>query len=133
VLSTVTSRLARTIYVQGRYDEAERFTKVSEQLAGGGDIASQIEWRLIRAMVLARRRDFESAEPLAREAVRLATATDDIVNRGTAMRDLAEVLDLAGKPDEAISLIHGARDLFEQKGNVVAARAADDALRRVRA
>jgi tetratricopeptide (TPR) repeat protein len=133
VLSTVASRLARTIYVQGRYDEAERFTKVSEQLAGSGDIASQIEWRLIRAMVLARRGDFKDAEQLARKAVRLAEETDDIGSRGTALRDLAEVLDLEGKPDEAMSLILRARELFEQKGNVVAARAADDALTRVRA
>jgi Flp pilus assembly protein TadD len=88
---------------------------------------------LIRAMVLARRGDFKDAERLARKAVRLAEETDDIGSRGTALRDLAEVLDLEGKPDEAMSLIHRARDLFEQKGNVVAARAADDALTRVRA
>jgi tetratricopeptide (TPR) repeat protein len=130
ILSTVASRLARTVYNQGRYDEAERLTKTSEQLRGRGDTASRIESRSIRAKVLAQRGCFEEAEHLAREAVELAEQTDDIGSQATALGDLAEVLGLAGKAQEAISRIGRARDLFEQKGNIVAARAADDLLAR---
>jgi predicted ATPase/class 3 adenylate cyclase len=128
ILSTVASRLARTIYNQGRYDEAERLTKTSEQLSGRGDTASRIEWRSIRAKVLAQRGCFEEAEHLARKAVELAEQTDDIGSQATALDDLAEVLGLAGKTQERISLIGRSRDLFERKGNIVAARAADDVL-----
>lgn len=133
VLSAVGSRLARTVYAQGRYDEAERLAKTSEQLGGSVDTASRIESCAIRAKVLARRGSFEEAENLAREAVQLAEQTDDLGSQATAIRDLAEVLDLAGKTQDVISLMRRARALFEQKGNVVAARAADDLLARARA
>jgi predicted ATPase/class 3 adenylate cyclase len=133
VLSTVASRLARTVYAQGRYDEAERLAKTSEQLAGSGETASRVESCSIRAKVLARRGCFEEAESRAREAVQLAERTDDIGSQATAIRDLAEVLDLAGKIQDVISLVRRARGLFQQKGNVVAARAADDFLTRAQA
>ena len=133
VLSWVASRLARTVYVQGRYDEAEKLAKTSEQLGGRGDAASRIESRSIRAKVLAHRGSFDEAESLAREAVQLAEKTDDIGSQATAIRDLAEVLDLAGRTNEVTSLLLRARTLFEQKGNVVAARAASDLLGRARA
>jgi class 3 adenylate cyclase/tetratricopeptide (TPR) repeat protein len=132
VLSTVASRLARTIYVQGRYDEAERLARTSEQL-GGRDTASRIESRSIRAKVLARRGGFKEAEILARDAVQLAEQTDDIGSQATAIGDLAQVLDLAGDTEEVISLMRRARGLFEQKGNVVAARTANDVLARAQA
>jgi predicted ATPase/class 3 adenylate cyclase len=133
VLSTVASRLARTVYAQRRYDEAERLAKTSEQLGGRGDTASRIESRSIRAKVLAQRGSFDEAEDLAREAVELAQQTDDIGSQATAIRDLAEVLELAGKSEDVTSLVHRARELFEQKGNVVATRASDDFLARVQA
>jgi class 3 adenylate cyclase/tetratricopeptide (TPR) repeat protein len=133
VLSTVASRLARTVYAQGRYDEAERLARTSEQLGGRGDRASRIESRSIRAKVLARRGGFEEAESLVRDAVQLAEQTDDIGSQATSIGDLAEVLELAGKTEEVISLMRRARDLFEQKGNVVAARTANDVLARAQA
>ena len=131
VLSTVASRLARTVYAQGRYDEAERLAQTSEQLGGGGDMTSRIESRSVRAKVLARRGCFVEAEHLAREAVQLAEQTDNIGSQATAICDLAEVLGLCGNTQEVISLVRRARGLFEQKGNVVAARATDDFLARV--
>jgi hypothetical protein len=36
LLSTVAAALARAIYAQGRYEEAERFTEISEELDGRG-------------------------------------------------------------------------------------------------
>jgi class 3 adenylate cyclase/tetratricopeptide (TPR) repeat protein len=133
VLSAVASRLARTIYAQGRYDEAELLAKTSEQLAGRGDIAARIESRSIRAKILAQRGRFEEAETLARQALELAERTDDIGSEATAIRDLVEVIDLAGKTEDVVPLMGRARDLFAQKGNVVAARAAKEVLARVQA
>jgi class 3 adenylate cyclase/tetratricopeptide (TPR) repeat protein len=128
VLATVESRLARSVYAQGRYDEADRLAQTSEQL--GGDVASRIESRSIRAKVLARRGSLVEAERLARHAVQLAEQTDDIGSHATVVCDLAEVLALAGQTDEVGSLVGLARSLFEQKGNVVAARATDEFLAR---
>jgi class 3 adenylate cyclase/tetratricopeptide (TPR) repeat protein len=128
VLSVVASRLAETVYLQHRYDEAEQLTNISEQLAGSGDIASHIERRSVRAKVVAKRGEFELAERLAREAVELADETDDIGRQALVRVDLAEVLRGAGKTDDTISLVERARELFEQKGNVVAARAAGESV-----
>jgi class 3 adenylate cyclase/tetratricopeptide (TPR) repeat protein len=119
LLSTVAAALARAIYAQGRYEEAERFTEISEELNGRGNIASQIGWRATRGKVLAHRCDFEQAESLAREAVAIAERTDDLTQRGRAMLDLAEVLELAHRNKEATQFLERALDLFEQKGNVV--------------
>jgi class 3 adenylate cyclase/tetratricopeptide (TPR) repeat protein len=130
VLATVASRLAKTLYLQGRYEDAEHFTEVSEQLAGSGDIASQIERRSVTAKLTARRGDYELAESLAHEAVRLAETTDDIGTQASALVDLAEVLQRAGKSDGTSFLVDRARGLYEQKGNVVAARAAAELLSR---
>jgi class 3 adenylate cyclase/tetratricopeptide (TPR) repeat protein len=133
VLSTVASRLARTVYDQGRYDEAERLAKTSEQFGGRGDTASRIESRSIRAKVLARRGVIDEAEDLAREAVELARQTDDIGGQATAILDLAEVCELVGKTEDMTSLVLLAGDLFEQKGNVVAAKASREFLARAQA
>jgi class 3 adenylate cyclase/tetratricopeptide (TPR) repeat protein len=124
LLSMVAAELARAIYAQGRFEEAERFTAASEELAATADMASQISWRAVRAKVLARRHEFATAEELARGAVALAKQTDGLNSQGRALMDLAEVLELAGRADEAKPILEQALDLFEQKGNVVSARKA---------
>jgi class 3 adenylate cyclase/tetratricopeptide (TPR) repeat protein len=133
IQSTVASRLAKTLFLQGRYDEAEQLATTGERLAGTGDVASQIEWRSVRAQLAARRGDYESAERLAREAVRLAEQTDAIGSQANALVNLADVLQSSGRTDETIVLVDRARDLFEEKGNVVAARATGEILTRVQA
>ena len=60
-------------------------------------------------------------EQIAREAVALAQDTDDINLHGDALMALAEVLQLAGRPDEAAPFIDQALRLYEQKGNLVSA------------
>ena len=132
LLATVAAALARAIYAQGRYEEAERFTEISEELDGRGNIASQIGWRATRGKVLAHRHDFEQAESLAREAVAIAEKTDDLTQRGRALLDLAEVLELAHRNDEAAQLVETALDLFDQKGNVVLAEETRERLARLR-
>ena len=88
------------------------------------DYASQILWRSVRAKAFAREGRLDDGEQLAREAVTLAEATDDINFRGDALMALAEVLCLAERPGEAVPVIEEALRLFEQKGNVVSARKA---------
>ena len=58
---------------------------------------------------------------MAREAVRLAESTDGLNRRAKAERDLAEVLQLAGRLEEAGAALNRAIELFEEKGNIVSA------------
>jgi class 3 adenylate cyclase/tetratricopeptide (TPR) repeat protein len=121
LLSTVASELARAVYAQGGLEEADRLTRVSEELAGAGDVTAQISWRAVRAKVAARQGDVETGEALAREALRLAELTDGLDSQGRALVDLAEVLRLAGRDAEARAELERALDDFERKGNLVSA------------
>ena len=120
-LSSVAAELAEALYGQGRYEEAEQFTHVSEEVAAPDDLASQVEWRGARAKVLARRGRLEEAEKLAREAVELAESTDFINMHADSLVDLAEVLRLAGRLHEGAAALGQALELYERKGNLVSA------------
>ena len=78
-------------------------------------------WRQVRAKVLARRGEHAEAERLAREAVAIGEGTDSLVGQGDANADLAEVLLLAGKRDEAATALRRALERYERKGHVVLA------------
>jgi tetratricopeptide (TPR) repeat protein len=119
-LSTRAGFLAHALCAQGRYEEAQRFIEVAADAGAADDGATQALWRSARAKVTAAQDDFEAAEQLAREAVRIVEPTDWLNLRGDALVDLAEVLRLAGRPAEARAPLEEAIRLFEQKGNVVA-------------
>jgi len=121
LLATVAAELARAVCAQGRYEEAERLTRVTEELARPLDVAAQISWHVVRATSLAGRGELESAEALARDAVRAAEQTDDLNRQGRVLVALAEIVRSAGREAEAVSLLERALDLFERKGNLVSA------------
>jgi tetratricopeptide (TPR) repeat protein len=124
ILSSVTAFLAESLYAQGRFDEVEETTRISEAAAADDDEASQIGWRATRAKALARRGELEVAERLARSAVERAEETDFLNMHGDALLSLATVLAAAGRVDEAESLAARAVELYELKGNAAAARRA---------
>jgi predicted ATPase/class 3 adenylate cyclase len=119
--STIAAYLAQVLIEQGRDDEAERYSVFSESFAAADDFGSQVIWRAARAKIWARRGRFAEAEDLAREAVRLAAATDSLDMHGSALLDLAEVLRIANRPKEAVPIVEDAFWLFEQKDNTVSA------------
>jgi class 3 adenylate cyclase/tetratricopeptide (TPR) repeat protein len=118
-LSVFAANLAHALHAQGRDGEADEFTRISEGAAAADDVVPQFLWRSARAKVLAQREEFEEAEALAREAVRIAAETDYIVWGTDTLMDLAEVLRAAGRVDEAILRIQDALALYEAKGDVV--------------
>src|SRR3954454_11180579 len=67
--STTAGFLARAILAQERYEEAEQFSDISEELAEPDDLATQILWRGVGARILAVRGEVQTAEQLAREGV----------------------------------------------------------------
>jgi class 3 adenylate cyclase/tetratricopeptide (TPR) repeat protein len=121
-LSTTAAFLARAVFSQGRYDEAEGLTRVSADSASDDDRITQAMWRGTRAKVLARRRDAD-AERLARESVALSLETDCLNMQADALVDLAETLRLLDRRGEAADILEQAIGLYNQKGNVVSATA----------
>jgi class 3 adenylate cyclase/tetratricopeptide (TPR) repeat protein len=128
LLSTVAAQLGRALCAQERYNEAERFAQVSQELARSDDVAAQMLWRTTRAKVLASRQQLEEAESLAGKAREITEKTDALNSRGLSLTTLAEVLLMAGREKEAAPLLGQALKLFERKGNVVAAASARETL-----
>jgi class 3 adenylate cyclase/tetratricopeptide (TPR) repeat protein len=120
-LSTSAAMLADALFAQGKYEEAEEFSRVSEENAAPDDVASQTGWRSARAKVLAHRGSFDEAEILAREAVAMSRRTDHLVMIGYSLADLAEVLRLAGKVEDARAAAEEAASVFDRKQDVVSA------------
>jgi class 3 adenylate cyclase/tetratricopeptide (TPR) repeat protein len=119
--STLAELLANTVYIQGRYEEAEALTRECEEAARPNDIHAQIRWRAIRAKVIARKGEFERADKLAREAVAFAAESDFLNDHADTLVDHAEVLRLWGRPDEASVTLASAVAVYERKGNVASA------------
>jgi DNA-binding SARP family transcriptional activator/class 3 adenylate cyclase/tetratricopeptide (TPR) repeat protein len=129
----IVALLAEAVYRQGRHQEAEELTRISEKASHLNDVFAHITWRPVRAKALARRGAFDEAEELAAETLAFASESDFLNAHGDALLDLAEVRELAGRPDEALPALEQALALFEQKGNVVSAARARSALERLRA
>jgi class 3 adenylate cyclase/tetratricopeptide (TPR) repeat protein len=121
LLSTVAAQLAEAVYEQGRSEEAERLTTISEEAAAPDDLLSQVMWRITRAKVRAAAGRIDDSEALARAAVELAERTDYLNLRGDAALALAEVLTAVGRTGEAGASARTALGLYERKGNVVSA------------
>ena len=123
-LSTMAAFLARAVFAQGRYDEAERLTEVSSEAGSDDDPITQAMWRGTRARVVAvtGRSDTE-AEGLAREAVELSFETDCVNMQADTLVDLAETLRLLDRGGETTDILEEAIELYERKGNVVSATA----------
>jgi class 3 adenylate cyclase/tetratricopeptide (TPR) repeat protein len=120
----VATLLARVRLLRGLNDDAEEITHTVERLAAPDQADAQVKWRSIRAIAVARRGEPGEAEQLAREAVSLASKTDQLDSRAEAHVDLAEVLLLGGRGREAEHELERAIALYQQKGNEVGERTA---------
>ncbi len=116
-LSSAAALLAHALSARGELDEAERFSRASEEATAPDDAFSHVLWRSARAKIRARRGELVEAEALAREAVALAERTDLLNTHGDTVADLGEVIALAGRPDEAAAVYGQAAEIFERKGN----------------
>jgi class 3 adenylate cyclase/tetratricopeptide (TPR) repeat protein len=121
LLSTVAGELARVLYEESRFEDAEKMSKYAHELADADDVASQTLWRTVYAKVLARKGSGDRALILIGEAVDILSKTDAVVAQAETLVDLAEVLRLTGQEQEADSALEGAVELLEAKGNVIRA------------
>ena len=122
LLSTVAAELSYVLLEAGRDDEAERYTRVAEELADADDLTSQGLWRWVRARVMARRGETGPALALARDASDLLGETDSIVALADAVVALSEVAAIARRPTVARASAEAALALYERKGDVVSAQ-----------
>ena len=76
----------------------------------------------------AHRGKFAEAEQLARGAVALAQTTDSPWAEGDTLCDLAAVLELAGRSDEAAAAYRAAIEQYDRKGIVPLAERARERL-----
>jgi ATP/maltotriose-dependent transcriptional regulator MalT len=132
MLATTHALLARAMYAQAQIEEAHELCAKAARAAADDDIFTQVLWRGVQAMILARDGRTGEAETLAREAVALVEPTDMLTHRGDAMLDLAEVLASCSRPDESERAMHTAVAMYEMKGNAVAAARARSLLAELR-
>ncbi|HET9671711.1 MAG TPA: tetratricopeptide repeat protein, partial [Actinomycetota bacterium] len=119
--STVCAVLAHVLCDLGRFDEAEPWAGRSREMSADDDFASQSTWRTARARVLADRGRFDEAVALVDEALTIAEQTDYLDWEAQGHEVRGTVLAGAGRIDEARAAFAASLDLFERKGNVVAA------------
>jgi tetratricopeptide (TPR) repeat protein len=128
-LSNAAGTLALAIYALDQLNEADAWARRAEELGSSDDADKEMLWRRVRAKVLARRGEHADGERLALEAVAICDETDRLDAQGDAYADLAEVLLLAGKRDEAVTALETAIERYERKGNLVSAQRARARLR----
>jgi DNA-binding SARP family transcriptional activator len=127
-LSTVAVDLPRAVYEQGRYEDAFALLATIDEWPAPTDREWQIKRTGIPACLIARRGRLEEAERLAREGVALAADSEYVGLHADVVLDLAEVLRLAGRSDEAGATAAEAVTLYERKGNVAGAAKARNVL-----
>jgi DNA-binding SARP family transcriptional activator len=119
---TGASLRARAQMALGHVDEAEKLVLVARDGALPACRPAQALWRSVYATVLAARGASDGAVELAREAARLLRRSDFLSLRGDVHIDLATAFQARGDPEGAMRAVQHARDLYEQKGNSVAAQ-----------
>jgi Flp pilus assembly protein TadD len=120
-LSTIAALLSRVVRDQGRDQDAMVYSEVAERLTADDDVESLALWRSIRAPIVARTGRLAEAESLARSAVELSQQSDAPQMRAETLSELAAVLMLAGRREDARQAIGTAIKTFEAKGDTVSA------------
>jgi class 3 adenylate cyclase len=129
LLATTAAMLAHALYLLGSLDEAGQFAEAADRAAAADDLSTQILGRTARAQLLARLGDTSAADVLSAEAVALASQTDWLNAHADALMVRTDVLRATGDPQAAAAATQAALDLYERKGNVMAAEHASAATR----
>jgi tetratricopeptide (TPR) repeat protein len=115
VLSGIASRLGQVLCRLDRCEEAQAFAEKGRELTDPDDVSAQVAWRQAFALVHSARGEHAAAERIARDAVSWASRSDSPVHLGEAYADLGEVLEAAGRREDAIAAWREALDCYERK------------------
>jgi tetratricopeptide (TPR) repeat protein len=127
-LSSYAPALGRVLCLLGQHDEAELLAQKGRELGDPEDLLTQAMWRQTQALVHSARGQHTEAERLAREAVDYSLRGDSLSHQGEAFNDLAEVLEAAGRHEEAIAALQDALDRYERKQVIPLARRTSERL-----
>jgi predicted ATPase/class 3 adenylate cyclase len=119
--STIAGQLAQALYAQDRLDESDRFAAIAEKLSAEDDIWSHALWRGVRAKLLARAGRRDEALAVLADADRRTDGSDDIEVVADLRADAAEVARVLDGPQTAGPPLREALELYERKGDRVAA------------
>ena len=119
-LSTRAACLGLCLALQDRPAEAESFLTMAEGLIGNGgdDVLNLVN--LARAAISLARGSLGEAEEHARVALAAIAHWDHSNIKGDSLVQLGDVLQAAGRADEAVAAYSEALALYEQKENLVA-------------
>jgi class 3 adenylate cyclase/predicted ATPase len=121
-LSTFAPWRARYLCALGRYEEAESLARKGQELGDPDDNATQVVWRQAQALVHAHHGRHAESERIAREAVAIDGAGDSLWQAGNSHCVLAEVLEAAGRREEAIAAWNDALERYDRKQVLPVAR-----------
>ncbi|HET9673400.1 MAG TPA: BTAD domain-containing putative transcriptional regulator [Gaiellaceae bacterium] len=119
-LATNAAHLADVLQAQGTSGDAEKWAETARRHSTEQDVSAELSWRAALGRIRAAQGQLVEAESLAREALALVEKTDATYQHGNVLLVLAEVLDSAGKREEAGQTLDQAIDLFRAKGSSVA-------------
>jgi DNA-binding SARP family transcriptional activator len=115
-LATTAALLARLLYADARYEDAERFTRMTEESVSKDDVVSLVIWRGTLARLTARTGQARRSRELIDSAVTLAAGTDFLILHADALSERADVLALLGRQEEARLSREEAIAVYERKG-----------------
>jgi class 3 adenylate cyclase/tetratricopeptide (TPR) repeat protein len=116
----------------GRDEEAESWSRKSQDLGTRDDVVNELLWQSVGGLAMARQGRIEEGERLVRAALALGRTTDATFVVGEIHERLAELLRLSGRDDEARAELEQAIALFESKGATALQARAEAALTAVR-
>jgi tetratricopeptide (TPR) repeat protein len=117
-LSTYAPLLGRVLCALGRYDEAAPLAALGREVGDPEDLLTQVFWRETEALLRSREGEHGEAEELAQEAISWVERSDSPYRQGDALSTLAEVLEAAGRREEAVTAWQDALGRYESKGVV---------------
>ena len=109
--------LAGVLAQQGRLDEADEHLAVARETIQKIDVSGRSQLQISTARVLAHRGELEEAVRLAAEAAALIDGTQELLNMPEMLMWQAEVLELAGRPEDAKKALGKAADVAARKGS----------------
>ena len=129
--SQIAGDLAEIVYELGRHEEAFAIAEELRTNPPAYDVLALITWRGVHGKVLASRGRSKEAEQQVREGLLIAEGAGAAMIAGRFLLDLAEVLTLSGKKDEAVQAVGGAAHRYAAKGSLPSARQAERARERL--
>jgi tetratricopeptide (TPR) repeat protein len=112
LLPLVAALLALAVCRQSRYNEAAELATSAGQLVDDDDVETNALLRCVQARVRADRRDFVSADRLAREAVEMLEQIESPDLRGDCLVTLADILLAADRREDARTALSDAQALY---------------------